>query len=146
MADPEKLFRVNVVTPNGMIYSHRGSIVDVRAVDGERSLLYNHIPLLTPLVISEVKVKRSQEMGSRIDHIAISGGYIDFADNVATIIADSAERARNIDVSRAQAAKERAEKRIKEAREKHDERTVERAQVALKRAMNRISVYNARGH
>ena len=146
MADPEKLFRVNVVTPNGMIYSHRGSIVYVRAVDGERSLLYNHIPFLTSFLISEVKVKRSQEMGSRIDHIAISGGYIDFADNVATIIADSAERARNIDVSRAQAAKERAEKRIKEAREKHDERTVERAQVALKRAINRISVYNARGH
>ena len=93
MADPEKLFRVNVVTPNGMIYSHRGSIVDVRAVDGERSILYNHTPLLTPLVISEVKVKRSQEMGSRIDHIAISGGYIDFSENVATIIADSAERA-----------------------------------------------------
>ena len=146
MADPEQLFRVNVVTPNGMIYSHRGSIVDVRAVDGERSILYNHTPLLTPLVISEVKVKRSQEMGSRIDHIPISGGYIDFSENVATIIADSAERARNIDVSRAQAAKERAEKRLKEAREKHDERTVERAQVALRRAINRISVYNDRGH
>ena len=146
MADPEKLFRVNVVTPNGMIYSHRGSIVDVRAVDGERSLLYNHVPLLTPLVISEVKVKRSKEMGSRIDHIAISGGYIDFADNVATIIADSAELARNIDVSRAQAAKQRAEQRLKEAREKHDEQTMERAEVALRRAMNRISVYNTKGH
>lgn len=85
MADPEKLFRVNVVTPNGMIYSHRGSIVDVRAVDGERSILYNHTPLLTPLVISEVKVKRSQEMGSRIDHIAISGGYIDFSDRKSVV-------------------------------------------------------------
>ena len=146
MADPEKLFKVIVVTPNGMIYSHRGSIVDVRAIDGERSILYNHIPILPPLAISEVKVKRSREMGSRIDHIAISGGYIEFSNNVATIVADSAERARNIDVSRAQAAKERAEKRLREAREKHDERNLERAQVALKRAMNRISVYNARGH
>ena len=141
MADPEKLFKVIVVTPNGMIYSHRGSIVDVRAIDGERSILYNHIPILTPLAISEVKVKRSREMGSRI-----GGGYIEFSNNVATIVADSAERARNIDVSRAQAAKERAEKRLREAREKHDERNLERAQVALKRAMNRISVYNARGH
>ena len=85
-------------------------------------------------------------MNSRIDHIAISGGYIEFSNNVATIIADSAERARNIDVSRAQAAKERAEKRLKEAREKHDERTLERAEVALRRAMNRISVYNTKGH
>ena len=126
MADPEKLFKVNVVTPNGMVYSHRGSIVDVRAIDGERSIMYNHVPLLTPLVISEVKVKRSREMNSRIDHIAISRGYIE--------------------VSRAQAAKERAEKRLKEAREKHDERTLERAEVALRRAMNRISVYNTKGH
>ena len=146
MADPEKLCNVNVVTPNVMGYSHRGSIVDVRAIDGERSIMYNHVPLLTPLVITEVKVKRSREMNSRIDHIAISGGYIEFSNNVATIIADSAERARNIDVSRAQAAKERAEKRLKEAREKHDERTLERAEVALSLAMNRISVYNTKGH
>lgn len=146
MADPEKLFKVNIVTPDGIIYSHRGSIVDVRAVDGERSIMYNHLPILTPLTISEVKIKRSPEMNSVIDHIAISGGYIEFSDNVATIIADSAERAKNIDVSRAQAAKERAEKRLREAREKHDERTVERAEVALKRAMNRISVYNTKGH
>ena len=119
MADPEKLFKVDVVTPNGMIYSHRGSIVDVRAVDGERSIMYNHVPLLTPLVISEVKIKRSREMDSVVDHIAISGGYIEFSNNVAT---------------------------IKEAREKHDEQTMARAEVALRRAMNRISVYNTKGH
>ena len=113
MADPEKLFKVDVVTPNGMIYSHRGSIVDVRAVDGERSIMYNHVPLLTPLVISEVKIKRSREMDSVVDHIAISGGYIEFS---------------------------------KEAREKHDEQTMARAEVALRRAMNRISVYNTKGH
>ena len=146
MADPEKLFRVNVVTPNGMNYYHHGSIVDVRAVDGERSIMYNHVPLLTPLVISEVKIKRSREMDSVVDHIAISGGYIEFSNNVATIIADSAERARNIDVSRAEAAKQRAEQRLKEAREKHDEQTMARAEVALRRAMNRISVYNTKGH
>ncbi|KWU03060.1 ATP synthase F0F1 subunit epsilon [Lactobacillus crispatus] len=146
MADPEKLFKVDVVTPNGMIYSHRGSIVDVRAVDGERSIMYNHVPLLTPLVISEVKIKRSREMDSVVDHIAISGGYIEFSNNVATIIADSAERARNIDVSRAEAAKQSAEQRLKEAREKHDEQTMARAEVALRRAMNRISVYNTKGH
>ena len=69
---------------------------------------------------------------------------MEFSNNVATIIADSAERARNINVSRAEAAKERAEKKIKEAREKHDEQSFQRAQIALKRAVNRISVYNTR--
>lgn len=146
MADPEKLFKVNVVTPDGLIYSHRSSIIDMRAIDGQRSIMYNHVPLLTPLAIGDVKVKRSREMNQVVDHIAVSGGYIEFSNNVATIIADSAERARNIDVSRAQAAKERAEKRMKEAREKHDERSLERAQIALRRAVNRISVYNSKNN
>ena len=121
MADPEKLFRVDVVTPDGLIYSHRSSIIDMRAIDGQRSIMYNHTPLLTPLAIGDVTVRRSREMSNRVDHIAVNGGYMEFSNNVATIIADSAERARNINVSRAEAAKERAEKKIKEAREKHDE-------------------------
>lgn len=144
MADPEKLFRVDVVTPDGLIYSHRSSIIDMRAIDGQRSIMYNHTPLLTPLAIGDVTVKRSREMSNRVDHIAVNGGYMEFSNNVATIIADSAERARNINVSRAEAAKERAEKKIKEAREKHDEQSFQRAQIALKRAVNRISVYNTR--
>ena len=144
MADPEKLFRVDVVTPDGLIYSHLSSIIDMRAIDGQRSIMYNHTPLLTPLAIGDVTVRRSREMSNRVDHIAVNGGYMEFSNNVATIIADSAERARNINVSRAEAAKERAEKKIKEAREKHDEQSFQRAQIALKRAVNRISVYNTR--
>ncbi|GAA3628396.1 F0F1 ATP synthase subunit epsilon [Lactobacillus hamsteri] len=144
MADPEKLFRVNVVTPDGLIYSHRSSIIDMRAVDGQRAIMYNHTPILTPLSIGDVKVKRSREMSNKVDHIAVNGGYIEFSNNTATVIADSAERARNIDVSRAEAAKKRAEQHMKEAREKHDTRSFERAEIALKRATNRISVYNSR--
>lgn len=144
MADPEKLFKINVVTPDGLIYSHRTSIIDMHAIDGQLSIMYNHVPILTPLAISDVKVKRSREMNNVIDNLAVNGGYLEFSNNVATIIADSAERAKNIDVSRAQAAKERAEKRLREARKKNDEQSLERAQVALKRALNRINVYNSR--
>lgn len=144
MADPEKLFKVNIVTPDGLIYSHYGSIIDMRAVDGRREILYNHSPILTPLAIADVKVKRSREMSNHVDHIAVNGGYIEFSNNVATIIADSAERARNIDLTRAEAAKQRAEEHIKEAHEKQDQQSLERAQIALRRAVNRISVYNTK--
>lgn len=144
MSDQEKLLTVNIVTPNGLIYSHHSTILDMRAVDGQRSIMYNHTPLLTTLPISDVRIKRSREMSGRVDHVAISGGYVEFSNNVATIIADSAERAKNIDVSRAQAAKERAEKRMHEAQVKHDQKQFARAQVALKRALNRISVYNSK--
>ncbi|GHN50710.1 F0F1 ATP synthase subunit epsilon [Lactobacillus delbrueckii] len=142
MAEAEKLFKINIVTPNGLIYSHRGSSVSMRAIDGDRQILYNHLPILTPLTIGEVRVQRGADVDHKVDHIAVSGGIIEFANNVATIIADNAERARNIDLSRAEAAKQRAEALIKEAKEKHDEQLLERAQIALRRAINRIHVYD----
>lgn len=143
MAEAEKLFKINIVTPNGLIYSHRGSSVSMRAIDGDRQILYNHLPILTPLTIGEVRVQRGADVDHKVDHIAVSRGIIEFANNVATIIADNAERARNIDLSRAEAAKQRAEAHIKEAKEKHDEQLLERAQIALRRAVNRIHVYGA---
>lgn len=142
MAEAEKLFKINIVTPNGLIYSHRGSSVSMRAIDGDRQILYNHLPILTPLTIGEVRVQRGADVDHKVDHIAVSGGIIEFANNVATIIADNAERARNIDLSRAEAAKQRAEALIKEAKEKHDEQLLERAQIDLRRAVNRIHVYD----
>lgn len=142
MAEAEKLFKINIVTPNGLIYSHRGSSVSMRAIDGDRQILYNHLPILTPLTIGEVRVQRGADVDHKVDHIAVSGGIIEFANNVATIIADNAERARNIDLSRAEAAKQRAEALIKEAKEKHDEQLLERAQIALRRAVNLIHVYD----
>lgn len=142
MAEAEKLFKINIVTPNGLIYSHRGSSVSMRAIDGDRQILYNHLPILTPLTVGEVRVQRGADVDHKVDHIAVSGGIIEFANNVATIIADNAERARNIDFSRAEAAKQRAEALIKEAKEKHDEQLLERAQIALRRAVNRIHVYD----
>ena len=143
MADPVKLFMVNVVTPDGVVFSHHCSIVEMRAIDGQRSIMYNHLPILTPLSIGEIRVKRSREMNEVVNHIAVSGGYFEFSDNVATIIADSAERSNKIDVSRAEAARKRAQDALKEAKATHDQRSLERAQVALRRAVNRISVYNS---
>ncbi|CCI82669.1 F0F1 ATP synthase subunit epsilon [Lactobacillus hominis] len=145
MAEPEKLLTVTVVTPDGIIYSHRAQAVAMRAIDGERTILYDHLPLVTPLTIGEVRVVRGEDMQNRTDHIAVNGGYIEFSDNVATIIADSAERARNIDVKRAQSAKERAEKHIQEAKAKHNEREVLEADIALRRAINRLNVRSKYG-
>lgn len=59
-------------------------------------------------------------------------------DNVVSIVADSAERERDIDVSRAERAKQRAERQIEEAKAKQDTNELKRATVALHRAINRI--------
>lgn len=141
MAEPTKLFHVTIVTPEGVVFSHHASSISMKAIDGGRQILYNHAPILTPLTIGELAVKRGPEMNGITNHIAVNGGFIEFADNQATIVADSAERARNIDVKRAQAAKERAEMHLKQAQASHDQQSMMRAEVALRRAVNRINVF-----
>ena len=60
MAEPEKLITVDIATPDGLIYSRDGISVEMRAIDGQRTILYNHTPLLTPLSICEDKVTRDK--------------------------------------------------------------------------------------
>lgn len=130
---------VNVVTPNGLIYDHHASIVVVKTTDGELGVLPNHIPVIAPLTIDEVKVKRAGQE-SHVDWIAVNGGIMEVRDSVVSIVADSAERERDIDISRAERAKIRAEHMIEEAKQKEDVDQLSRATVALHRALNRINV------
>ena len=130
---------VNVVTPNGLVYDHHAKIVVANTTAGEIGILPKHAPIITPLAIDEVRVKRT-DSDTHVDWIAVNGGIMEVRDNVVSIIADSAERERDIDVSRAERAKQRAERMIEEAREKEDVDQLRRATGALHRAINRINV------
>lgn len=145
MDNETKLITVSIVTPNGVQYEHHGQIVVLDAIDGELGIMAGHEPIVTPLNIGSVQVKRQLNHEEQIDKIAVNGGYVEFSNDVATIVADSAERARDIDINRAESAKERAERHIREAKEAHDVNSQKRAEVALRRALNRISVYSNRG-
>jgi len=105
---------VQIVTPDGLVYDHHASFVSVRTLDGD----------------------------THVNWIAVNGGIIEIANDIITIVADSAERARDIDISRAQRAKLRAEREIEEAQDKHLIDQERRAKVALQRAINRINVGN----
>lgn len=109
--------------------------------EGEIGILPGHINLIAPLKVSELKVRRVDD-DNHVDWIAVNGGIIEIKDNVVTIVADSAERERDIDVSRAERAKLRAERAIEVAKQEHRPDEVQRAQVALRRALNRINVGN----
>lgn len=135
----KNILTVNVVTPNGLVYDHHASIVVARTTDGEIGVLPHHAPIIAPLAIDEVRVKRT-DADTHVDWIAVNGGILEMRDNVVSIVADSAERERDIDVPRAERAKIRAEKRIEEAKEKEDVNELRRATVALHRAINRINV------
>ena len=130
---------VQIVTPDGLIYDHHAAFVSVKTIDGEMGILPRHINTIAVLEVDQVKVRRIDD-DKHIDWIAVNGGIIEIADNVITIIADSAERERDIDISRAERAKLRAEKEIEDAQDKHLIDQERRAKIALQRAINRINV------
>jgi F-type H+-transporting ATPase subunit epsilon len=105
-----KAFTVNVVTPDGPVYDSEVEMVIAKAKSGELGIMADHIPLVAPLEIGAVRLK--------------DGG------NEAVV--------NKIDIERALAAKERAERRLQEL--KQDTIDFKRAELALQRALNRLSV------
>lgn len=130
-----KTIKVSVVTPDGPVYEADVEMVSTKAKSGELGVLAGHIPLVAPLEISAVRLKQ----GGKTEYIAVSGGFMEVRPDKVTILAQAAERAEDIDVARAQAAKERAERRLQS---KEDDIDFKRAELALKRAINRLNVAN----
>ena len=97
----DQYLTVNVVTPAGLVYDHHAAIVVARTTAGELGILPKHAPIIVPLTIDEVRVKRT-DSDTHVDWIAVNGGIMEVRDNVVSIVADSAERERDIDVSRAE--------------------------------------------
>jgi F-type H+-transporting ATPase subunit epsilon len=126
-------FQVEIVTPERKVYEETANMVSVTGVEGELGILPNHIPLVTPLRIAPVTIKRN----GQVDVIAVNGGFIEVRKDKVVILAESAEMARDINVERAEAAKQRAQQRLAA---KQDEVDFRRAELALQRAMNRLNI------
>lgn len=133
-----KAFAVNVVTPDGPVYDSEVEMVIAKAKSGELGIMAGHIPLVAPLDIGAVRLKN----GGNTELVAVSGGLLEVRPEKVTILAQAAERAEDIDVERALAAKERAERRLQQAQQENID--FKRAELALQRALNRISVANYR--
>ncbi|WP_102348247.1 F0F1 ATP synthase subunit epsilon [Bacillus sp. Marseille-P3661] len=129
-----KTMRVSVVTPDGPVYESDVEMVSAKAISGELGILPGHIPLVAPLTISAVRLKN----GADSEKVAVSGGFLEVRPDKVTILAQAAELASDIDVDRARAAKDRAERRLQQA--KADDIDFKRAEMALKRAINRLDV------
>ena len=124
------MINVRIVTPNGLYKETIASIVNVVSLDGERGILPNHMPIVVSLKISKMELAEEKR-----EVYAIAGGMLYFKDNECTILTPAIENKEDIDLRRAEEAKGRAEKRI------HDPNMDQkRAEVALRKAMNRISV------
>ncbi|UJF16552.1 F0F1 ATP synthase subunit epsilon [Jeotgalibaca sp. MA1X17-3] len=131
--------QVNVVTPGGMVYQHRAKQVHAITTDGGITILPNHTPIIVPLAIDNLTVTRDTEE-KKCNHLAVSGGILEVRDNIVNIIANTAERARDIDINRAERAKEAAQKFLSEAEQQKNKQDFQRAKLALAKAINRIGV------
>lgn len=124
--------QVSVVTPDGPVLEGRFNMVSCKAESGELGILPNHSPLVAPLSISVIRLK--DDAGT--ERIAVSGGFLEVSSNQVTILAKAAEKSEEINVTRAEAAKRRAEELLQSQKDSVD---FHRAEMALKRAVNRLN-------
>nr|WP_054757528.1 F0F1 ATP synthase subunit epsilon [Liquorilactobacillus satsumensis] len=136
----EKLLTVNVVTPpDGSVYDEKTPMAVFKTTVGELGILPEHIPLLASLEIDEVRVK-VPGTEDKFDEIAVNGGFVEFSNNIATVVANSAERKENIDLARAERARKRAQERLEKARQEQNIDKQRRAEISLRRALNRLNI------
>jgi F-type H+-transporting ATPase subunit epsilon len=126
--------KLDIVTAERVVYSQEVDTVVAPGVEGQLGILPHHAPLMTILQAGELVARR----GSEEDILAISGGFLEVRPDRVIVLADSAERAEEIDVARAEAARRRAEERLRNRKAEGIDET--RAEASLRRAIARISV------
>ena len=128
-------FLLKIVTPYGMYLNEEVEYLSVQAPHSVLGILPNHAELVSTVLISAMKVR----IHGTYFYYAIGEGVLHVKKDETVLLINSIERQDEIDIARATAAKERAEKKLKEA-QMNEEIDVIRAEAALKRALNRIKV------
>ena len=123
--------KLKIITHEKIVFDGEVDELVITTTSGQIGILKDHIPITTSLAIGITKAK----IGDRCKYFATMGGVFQFKDNNATILTDICEDSCDIDVTRANAAKERAESRLAETNANID---AQRAQAALARALVRL--------
>jgi F-type H+-transporting ATPase subunit epsilon len=134
---PEKI-RLEIVTPSGMVVSDTVDEVVLPGAEGEFGVLPGHLPFLTALRIGEMAYRR----GGETSYLAVSWGYVEVTAGRVMVLAETAEKAIDIDLGRAQIDKAEAEKLLVATRGDVED-DVAKAQLAL--ALTRVQVASKAG-
>ena len=132
--------KLEIVTPDKAVVNEEVKIIMAPGSLGEFGVLTGHTPFLTTLKTGIVRYTDAQ--GSE-HYVFVNGGFAEALPNKVTILAESAEKREDIDLDRAKASQERAEKRLADARTQDDIDAV-RAKAALDRALTRINIAGLR--
>jgi F-type H+-transporting ATPase subunit epsilon len=129
---------LEIVTIERKVFDDEVSMVVAPGSEGVLGVLPRHTPLLTALSYGELQIKKE---GQEDQFFAIGGGFMEVQPNHVVVLADSAERAEEIDVERAEAARRRAEESLTKAPQ---ELELEQAEAALRRSVIRLKVAERR--
>jgi F-type H+-transporting ATPase subunit epsilon len=132
MALPAKL-ALEIVTPDRALVREEVDEVQLPGSQGYLGVLPGHTPLLTMLKVGELWYRIGQEK----HYLAIAGGFVEVLPDRVTVLAQIAERAQEIDVARAETAKQRAEERLARPSPDID---LDRARIALTKSLVRLQV------
>jgi F-type H+-transporting ATPase subunit epsilon len=125
---------LEIVTAERVVYSDEVDLLIAVGVQGQMALLPDHASLMTMLVPGELVLRKGVEDSS----FFVSGGFLELMNNKVVILADSAERAEEIDVDRAEQAKQRAEERM--ALRGRLNIDTARSEAALRRSLMRLKI------
>ncbi|MCR5604579.1 MAG: ATP synthase F1 subunit epsilon [Lachnospiraceae bacterium] len=131
MAD-ERAFALKIITPDRIFYEGDAIMVELRTTEGEIGVFKNHIPLTCVVAPGLLRIRESDK---ETKVAALISGFVEILQDSMTILAEVVEWSDEIDLARAEEAKERAEKRIME---KADDTDMRRAECALQRSIARI--------
>ena len=126
-------FQLEIVTPEKKVVDTPAEEIQIPGKNGYLGILPGHAPLVTELAVGEISYRNA---GST-HYLAVAWGFAEVLPDKVTILAETAERPGEIDVKRAQEAKQRAEERMKSGNAEVD---FGRAEVALQRAETRLDV------
>lgn len=126
-------FRLEVVTAEKMVFSDDVNMVVAWGTEGQLGILPHHAPLMTMLRPGDLLIRKDNGE----EYLAISGGFLEVRPDKVVILADACERAEEIDVTRAEAAKRRAEEILKA---RVPQVNAAAAEAALRRSLARLRV------
>ena len=128
---------LEIITPTKVVLSEEVDEVTIPTIDGEISILPNHVNLLTKIAAGEMVIHK----GNKTDLFAITGGFLEVLNSHVNVLADYAIHADDIEIAKVQEAKERAQKAMKEKLTEEDFRVVN---AELAKALLQIKVARKR--
>ncbi|MEN8615370.1 F0F1 ATP synthase subunit epsilon [Dehalogenimonas sp. THU2] len=132
--------KLEIVTPERQVFSDDVDIVVAPGIEGELGILPHHTPLMTALKTGELRARK----GSEEFLLCVAGGFMEVRPDRVIVLADTCERAEEIDLARAEEARKKAEQRMAEKYQPGVDAA--ETEAALHRAMARLAIAEKMKH